>query len=574
MLSARAFLTLAFAVGLTGGGITAFGAQPGAAPSRHGADIGVNAHGFIGDTRNGPFARIDAPRSGLFTVVFGIENDGRAVGGYVDGRGRLHGFLRTAESFTQIDVPGAAATFAARMNARGQIVGGYSEQRLIPALELTHGFLFESGRFTRIDVPGAVRTQVFGINNTGQTTGEYVDANGKTHGFLLDDGNFTTIDVPGSTATFAYDIDDSGQVLGFSYDGAAFHGFLRDAQGAFTAIDMPGAEERGTLSLGFNNRGQIVGIGLVLDGGQLTARPFVLENGNFITIEVPEAKLSTVVFDVSDEGQFAGVYDLAGHGYLRDRRGNFTVIDPPEGSINERLGINNRGQIVGRYIDFDGKARGFLKYGRSFSPIDVPGATATSTFTINDRGQIVGIYSTTSNNTDYPTRGFVFEDGVFTRIDVPDAQHTSAVAIDNTGRIVGEYQDAAGVFHGFVRGPDDTFTTIDAPGATATALTGINDRSQMIGGYIDVNGIIHAFRLENDTFTPIDVPGALGTEPTAINNRGDIVGIAFDGVRNRGFLLKDGQFTRITPPGAFIPWLIGTINSDIDKRGQIVGASL
>ena len=58
--------------------------------------------------------------------------------------------------------------------------------------------------------------------------------------------------------------------------------------------------------------------------------------------------------------------------------------------------------------------------------------------------------------------------------------------------------------------------------------------------------------------------------PFAINNQGQIVGIAFDGVRIRGFLLHDGRFTRITPPGAFF---FGSFATDIDDRGRIAGAS-
>jgi uncharacterized membrane protein len=569
-------LTHAEPVLMRGGSPLRFARGTRAASRRHDDAIGLRARGFIGDTSAGPFTTIDAPRAGLFTVVFGIENDGRAVGGYVDQDGRLHGFLRTPDMFQQINVPGARATLAARINARGQIVGGYSRERLIPALELTHGFLLEDGRFTSIDVPGAARTQAFSINGVGQIAGEYVDGEGATHGFLMHGDELTTIDAPGATATFAYDIDDAGRVLGFSFDGAAFHGFLRDEQGRFTAIDMPGAEQRGTVTLGFNNLGQIVGFALVLVGDQLTSASFVLENGRFTTIEVPDAQVSTIAFDVSDQGQFVGSYDLAGHGFLREARSEFMVIDPPDGAVNEVLGLNNRDQIVGRYIDLDGRARAFLKDKRGFSPIDAPDATATSAFQINDRGQIVGNYSTTSNNTGYPTRGFVLEaNGQFTLIDVPDAQHTSPVSINNLGQVVGECQDAAGAFHGFLRDENGAFTTIDAPDAPGgTALTAINERGQLAGGFVDAGGGVHAFVLQRGVFTPIEVPGAVGTQPFAINNDGDIVGVSFDGVRFRGFLLKDGRYTRITPPGAFLPWLIGSAATDIDEQGRIVGASL
>ena len=140
-------------------------------------DIGIQGHGFVAS--NGVFTTIDAPDAGFYTVVFGIDERGRTVGGYVDDRGRLHGFLKDKEAFTVIDFPGAEATFASRINAQGQIVGAYSDDPNVPALDLPHGFLLDKGVFTKIDFPGAVRTQPFGINSRGQIVGEYVDAEGK-----------------------------------------------------------------------------------------------------------------------------------------------------------------------------------------------------------------------------------------------------------------------------------------------------------------------------------------------------------------------------------------------------------
>jgi uncharacterized membrane protein len=85
------------------------------------ADVRRHGHGFVVD--DGVFTTIDAPHARLFTVVFGISNDGATMGGDVDTRGRQHRFLRTEDTLTLIDVPGAAATFAAQINAQGQIVG-------------------------------------------------------------------------------------------------------------------------------------------------------------------------------------------------------------------------------------------------------------------------------------------------------------------------------------------------------------------------------------------------------------------------------------------------------------------
>lgn len=57
-----------------------------------------------------------------------IDNLGRIVGSYVDddADATYHGFLRDARGrFATIDLPGAKATVANRINDRGQIVGSY-----------------------------------------------------------------------------------------------------------------------------------------------------------------------------------------------------------------------------------------------------------------------------------------------------------------------------------------------------------------------------------------------------------------------------------------------------------------
>jgi hypothetical protein len=113
------------------------------------------------------------------------------------------------------------------------------------------------------------------------------------------------------------------------------------------------------------------------------------------------------------------------------------------------------------------------------------------------------------------------------------------------------------------------------PGATITSASDVNDRGQIVGAYVDADGAVHGFLLDQDVFTTIDQPGAAGGNPALRHQqpRPDRR-LSSDGVRLRGFLLSNGTFTRITPPGAFIPFLIGTLATDIDDRGRIAGASL
>jgi probable HAF family extracellular repeat protein len=416
-----------------------------------------------------------------------------------------------------------------------------------------------------------VRTQPHAINNRGQIVGDYLDAEGKYHGFLLDGGVFITIDAPGGTSTKALDIDDSGRVVGISLNAAniittndVVRGFLRDAQGSFTPIDAPGTTQ--TSAFGINNARQIVGD---YQDAQGRPRGFLLDKGVFTTIDATDPLRGTFVFDINDRGQLTGAFDLVTHGYVRDRRGNFTTVDHPDAvEITQPFGINNRGQIVGFYRDATGTKHAFLRDKDGFITIDIPGALGSEARRINDAGQIVGFYSTLNNRDLFPARGYLLDQGVVTTIDVPGALHTLAANIDNSGQIAGEYQDAAGMFHGFLRDQSGTFTTIDVPGATVTSIIGINDGGQMVGLYVDAAGMAHSFLREAGVaFTTLAAPGATLTIARDINNAGQIVGSFADEATIRGFVLSHGTFTTIDAAGN----VIATHASCIDDRGRIVG---
>ena len=254
-------------------------------------------------------------------------------------------------TFTQIDVPDATLTVASGINDRGQIVG-----LLVDTGNVVHGFLLDKGVSSRIDPPGATFTQPLAINDQGQIVGIFEDAGGITHGFLLDDGAFTTIDFPGATNTELTDINDRGQIVGaFQNTEGIFHGFLLE-QGVFTRIEFPGAI--GTEPTGINDRGQVTG--LFLDAGAVIHR-FLLDKGAFTQIDIP---------------------------------GETTM---PFGDPREAVRINNRGQIVTNFQDTPEPpapgvqpVHGLLIEDGAFTQIDVPGAIATETLAINDRGQIVG----------------------------------------------------------------------------------------------------------------------------------------------------------------------------------------
>lgn len=103
-------------------------------------------------------------------------------------------------------------------------------------------------------------------------------------------------------------------------------------------------------------------------------------------------------------------------GFLRQPDGTYVDLDPPGASDNKALGINDRGEVVGAYLD-DGAE---------------PGPD--------------GLYDPST------VHGYQWQDGRDTRLDVPGARASVAFDIDNRGRIVGDFKDADGRIRGFILG--------------------------------------------------------------------------------------------------------------------------
>ena len=62
----------------------------------------------------------------------------------------------------------------------------------------------------------------------------------------------------------------------------------------------------------------------------------------------------------------------------QDTSYTFTAMDVPGSISTATTGMNNRGQIVGRFRDAAGGTRGFLINGATLTIIDVPGIRETT----------------------------------------------------------------------------------------------------------------------------------------------------------------------------------------------------
>jgi hypothetical protein len=304
-----------------------------------------------------------------------------------------------------------------------------------PAPQATGGnLLVRDGRFRSLpDAPGAIITVHRGLDDRGRTVGTYIDdgavpdAGGffppeSIHGFVHDRGRFRTIDIPGVVA-FPYDINNRGQIVGVSVDANA----------------APGPD------------------GLPPAGAQ---HAFLWERGRVTIIDPPDTVYAPNAYSINDRGQAVGVrVGPDGHqiGFLRQPDGTYVDLDPPGASDNKALGINDRGEVVGAYLD-DGAE---------------PGPDG-----LYDPGTV---------------HGYHWQDGRYTRLDVPGARASVAFDIDNRGRIVGDFKDADGRIRGFVlgdagsrRGPGgqdrrDRYTVVDGPGERSdTLVIHSNDRGDAV----------------------------------------------------------------------------------------------
>ena len=100
----------------------------------------------------------------------------------------------------------------------------------------------------------------------------------------------------------------------------------------------------------------------------------------------------------------------------------------------------------------------------------------------------------------------------------------------------------------------------------ANRETDINANGDIVGDY-GAGHTQHGFLLHDGTFTVLDPPGSIFSVALGINAQGDIVG-QYDDLqgKDRGFLLHNGTFVNIEVPGAMFTEAFG-----INARGDIVG---
>ena len=214
------------------------------------------------------------------------------------------------------------------------------------------------------------------------------------------------------------------------------------------------------------------------------------------TFDYPGTGNQTLPQKINEKGDVVGVFlDSTGvsRGFVRFSDGSFSapIVDPNDTvGFTEGRGINNAGTVAGDYVISDGTVHSFFLSGGTFTEYDVPGAIQTNLLSINDAGDFTGGFDPDGSGI---FQAFVGHGGTITSWNVPEAISTFAYDINNSKHlVVGYYIDVSGILHGYSRDANGVLNfPIDPSGSVGTVLFGVNNRNWVVGRYGDSSGVTH-----------------------------------------------------------------------------------
>lgn len=161
-------------------------------------------------------------------------------------------------------------------------------------------------------------------------------------------------------------------------------------------------------------------------------------------------------------------------------KGKFTAVNFPKSNGTQATGINDKGWVVGLYLDSANVTHGFVKVGKKYTGIDVKGETNTVAWGVNNKGQITVYATNSAGNFD----SFLVTGKTFKNINDPNAKGGLGTIVhtpSNIGDIDGTYYDSTGAEKGWLLHKGKYYDVVD-PGGT-TRADGLNDKSELVGRY-------------------------------------------------------------------------------------------
>jgi probable HAF family extracellular repeat protein len=276
------------------GSMSDLGVIGGSSASLNSYAYGINDSGQIvgaaqvvgGDTNSYTFLYTGSAMQNLNVAgtAYGINNTGQIAGsGYNN-----HAFRRNSDGSIQdlgtLSTYSAAKSYGRAINSSGQ-VAAYDGIGMGQSAT-NQGFIWTNGTKQSTGTLGGTNSTIYGINNAGLVVGTSEITGGYyTHAFLYADGQRIDLGTLGDTSQ-ANQINNNGQIVGLSDgvfdDGNSTHGVLWtiNADGTVTMTDLNDLIQGQGWSLaeatGINEKGQIVGWGMVGEGFDAQQHAFLL----------------------------------------------------------------------------------------------------------------------------------------------------------------------------------------------------------------------------------------------------------------------------------------------------------
>jgi hypothetical protein len=172
--------------------------------------------------------------------------------------------------------------------------------------------------------------------------------------------------------------------------------------------------------------------------------------------------------------------------------GKFTAINFPKSNGTQAMGINDKGDVVGLYLDSANAQHGFVKKGTKYTSIDVSGGSLTEAWGINDSGQIT-VFAVSSAG---GYESFLYNGKTFKPVSDPNAGATGTIAriVNNKGDVAGAYFDSNGFEVGFLRHGGKYYDVKDPKANNVTKPDGLNDALEIVGRYTNSAGATLGFK--------------------------------------------------------------------------------
>jgi hypothetical protein len=290
------------------------------------AAIGLLATGAA-SAQSFTFTTFDNPGDPTFNQLLGINDNGVIVGYFGSGaQGHPNIGYEIAPPYTKYTpnmMPGSVQTQATGINNAGLTTGFWAPTNT--GMDANFGFVREpTGKnFTYISATDPAEAaplqvdQALGINNNSVVAGFYEDANSNAHPFTysLSTGAYSTFNLGGAVSTFATGINDNGDVCGYFVMASQKNVGFVHGNGILAKFEVPGSSF--TQLFGINNAG--VAVGVYMKGGVTHGLYYVPGTGAWLTVDDPEGTGGTFLNGINNKGEIVGFFvDAAGnvHGMI------------------------------------------------------------------------------------------------------------------------------------------------------------------------------------------------------------------------------------------------------------------